>query len=352
MRVVLLAVNARGAMAHYLDGLAPPLAQHVDLTVVAPAHYAQSAHIGVPIEGFPGPRSRAARALMLANPFGASAIWDSIARLRPDVIHMFNGSDLPWGAVVAHRARQTGIPVLVTIHSPVHLPGNPWWMANSLVRVATKRATTAFHVHADVWRRKLVQSGVDEASIYVIPHGSFAPRFARHAARGVRREPMAVVFGRIRRYKGIDDVVAATPRFPEGMRTAIAGPGRLSRRARRMIGARPELYELHLGYQPDERITNLLQRASVCVFPHRQSTQSSGPLIAACLGVPVVGTNAGALAEDVPLVNGVVVPPRDVQALAAGVARAVGTEPSCPPERDFSALAGRFADAYRGVATA
>jgi glycosyltransferase involved in cell wall biosynthesis len=350
VKVVLLALNARGVMAQYLDALAPELARHVDLTVVAPQHYAASADISVLVSGFAGPRSRAARAVMLANPLGASAVWTPVAAARPDVVHLLNGSDLPWGAVLARRARDAGIATIATIHSPRHNPGNPWWPAHSAVRRVTSRALTAFHVHAEVWRRLLVKRGIDERLIHVVPIGNLGPRFAEHTTPGgVPREPLALFFGRLKRYKGVERLVRATPMFPDGMRTAIVGQGRLSRRARDIVNRHPDRFELHLGYQPDDVLAHLLQRASVCVLPYTHATQSASPLIAACLGVPVVASAVGAFVEDVPRVNGVLVPRRGARSLARGVAEAVGRKPVCPPELGYGPLAKRFADVYARV---
>jgi len=337
-------MTARGTMAHYLDALLPEISRHVDLRLIAPAHYRAPA--GVQTLGFRAPDARPLRGFALADPRGASVVWDAIVGDRPDLVHIFNGVGFPWAAVVARRARRASIPVLVTVHDPRRHPGDYLSVVNAPARRLTLRAATSLHVHADIWR-----SVVGPARTFVVPHGSFAPRFLRRRAAGVRREPLVLFFGRIERYKGLDDLVESAVRFPFGMRTAIAGRGTPSRRARRAIAARPDLFEIHSGYQPDEAIARLLQRAAVVALPYRDASQSSVPLIAAGFGTPVAATATGALVEDVPRVGGVLARPRDPRSLSDAIVRAGGSIPTYPRELEFPALAPHFAAMYADAAT-
>jgi len=82
------------------------------------------------------------------------------------------------------------------------------------------------------------------------------------------------------------------------------------------------------------------------VLPYRQVTQSSVPLIAAAFGVPVVASALGGFIDDVPRVNGLLVPPCDSRALAQGIAKAMGLVPSYPRELEFDELSHRFVEMY------
>jgi glycosyltransferase involved in cell wall biosynthesis len=58
-------------------------------------------------------------------------------------------------------------------------------------------------------------------------------------------------------------------------------------------------------------------------------------------GVPVIGTNAGAIPDTVPRGAGILIPPDDVEALAATLRRLIDNE----PEREQLAAGARAASA-------
>jgi len=192
--------------------------------------------------------------------------------------------------------------------------------------------------------------GVPQERIHVVPHGSFAHRFIIHAKDGIPREPIALFFGRLARYKGLETLVKAGLLLGGGLKVAIAGPGRLSRRLKNRVARHPEVFELHNRYLPESEVAQLFQRASVCVLPYQQATQSSIPLVAAAFGVPVVASAVGAFADDVPRVNGILVTPEDPGELARGIKSALGRLPYYPTELEFDHLAEAFFDLYEGVA--
>jgi glycosyltransferase involved in cell wall biosynthesis len=68
--------------------------------------------------------------------------------------------------------------------------------------------------------------------------------------------------------------------------------------------------------------------------------------------VPVVASATGGLIEDVPRVDGILVPCPNPASLAAAIAAALGRTPRVPEELDFSRLAGAFAAMYAQAAQA
>jgi glycosyltransferase involved in cell wall biosynthesis len=79
---------------------------------------------------------------------------------------------------------------------------------------------------------------------------------------------------------------------------------------------------LREGYQSDEDVEALFRAADVVVLPYRSATQSGVTHVAYALGVPVITTDVGGLAETVrPGETGLVVPPEDPAALAGAVVR-------------------------------
>jgi glycosyltransferase involved in cell wall biosynthesis len=76
------------------------------------------------------------------------------------------------------------------------------------------------------------------------------------------------------------------------------------------------------GYLPDAEVEAVFRAADVTVLPYRSATQSGVTHVAYALGVPVIITDVGGLAETVTAEKtGFVVPPEDREALAAAVVR-------------------------------
>jgi len=157
-------------------------------------------------------------------------------------------------------------------------------------------------------------------------------RFDRLTARrrlGIREhEEVVLFFGYVRRYKGLDTLLSAWPslRAQRPQATLIvagefyeeAAPYReLAARA----GGEPHVRLLE-RYLPDDEVEAVFKAADVVVLPYRSATQSGVTAVAYALGVPVVTTNVGGLAETViEGETGLIVPPEDPAALGAAVVR-------------------------------
>jgi glycosyltransferase involved in cell wall biosynthesis len=150
-------------------------------------------------------------------------------------------------------------------------------------------------------------------------------RYTRESARaklGLEGE-VALFFGYIRRYKGLDTLLAAWPavRARRPVTLVVAGecyedPAEYERLAERAGGVR-----MLQRYIPDEEVEALFKAADVVVLPYRSATQSGVTHVAYALGRPVITTDVGGLSETVvPGETGLVVPPGDPAALAGAIA--------------------------------
>jgi D-inositol-3-phosphate glycosyltransferase len=166
-----------------------------------------------------------------------------------------------------------------------------------------------------------------------VPHPLYAQfdrgRWTRESARaalGLTGE-VAVFFGYVRRYKGLDTLLEAWRQVraqrPEAT-LVVAGdfyedPAPYRALANAAGAGAVQLWE---GYLPDERVEALFKAADVVVLPYRSGTQSGVTHVAYALGAPVITTDVGGLAESVrPGETGLVVPPEDPRALAGAVVR-------------------------------
>jgi len=344
--VAFVALSVRGAMGQYISALARPLAEAIDLHVFVPAHFAGKVG-NAKVHFFKTGTSHTKALVRFLNPLTARSIWLTIKNFKPDVIHLFNGEGYPWALLWAHWAWKDSVPLLVTVHDPEPHPGNFWEALNARLRRYTLLRAKSVHVHAQCFTETMKKLGVKD--MVVIPHGSFAPQFLQHKREGVNREPLALFFGRIERYKGLDILVKAGLLLNGRIKIAIAGPGKIPSKILRKIEDHPGIFELHNRYLSDKEVAILFQRASVCVLPYHQATQSSVPLIAAAFGVPVVATAVGAFPEDIKRVNGIIVPPGNPELLAQAIEKGINLKPVYPAELEFDNIAKQFYSWYKGV---
>ncbi|MEM3740414.1 MAG: glycosyltransferase, partial [Candidatus Korarchaeum sp.] len=98
-------------------------------------------------------------------------------------------------------------------------------MLDSAIRRFIIPKAHSVHVHSEVFREAVLKLGARR--VKVIPHGSIAERFTRYRRDDVSREPVALFFGRMEAYKGLDTLVRAALMLNGRMRFVIAGPGRI-----------------------------------------------------------------------------------------------------------------------------
>ena len=116
-------------------------------------------------------------------------------------------------------------------------------------------------------------------------------------------ELLALFFGLIRPYKGVDLLLEAMSSLPAASpwRLVVAGEawGKEGARLEEML-ARLDLegrVRLDLSWQSEERIESLLAAADLVVLPYRSASQSAVAPLALSRGVPILSTRVGGLSE-------------------------------------------------------
>ena len=148
--------------------------------------------------------------------------------------------------------------------------------------------------------------------------------------------------------RDVDALVRAMERFIQQPELILT----MGQASRKLAEERFDVHKINqrilevMGISPKMRKCD---RASVCVMPYVQATQSSVPWIAAAFGVPVVATATGGLAAQVQQMNGVLVPPNDPKALAEGMLTAVGSSAVFPEAWNPSLIAGQYLQMYREI---
>ena len=173
-------------------------------------------------------------------------------------------------------------------------------------------------VHSSRGRDTLAEFGVPREKLRVIPHPVFRSGIDR-ADDG----RTALCLGLIRPYKGTEDAVEAVLAV-EGARLLVVGDPRVPLAGlQQTAGARAEW---RLGYLPDAELRHALSEATVGLFPYRAEIDLSGALLQVLgAGIPAIVYDIGGLGELVGRFGaGAVVPPGDVDAMAAALRRLLG----------------------------
>jgi glycosyltransferase involved in cell wall biosynthesis len=173
-------------------------------------------------------------------------------------------------------------------------------------------------VHSERGKGTLVEFGVPEERVRVIPHPAFRSEVDR---RDDGRT--ALLHGLIRPYKGVEDAVEAVLRVPDA-RLLVAGDPRVPLDdVRRRAGDRAEW---RLGFLPREEMREALSAGTVSLFPYRAEIDLSGALLQSLgAGIPSIVYDIGGLGELVGRYGaGAVVEPGDVEGMAAALERLLG----------------------------
>lgn len=264
-------------------------------------------------------------------------------------------------------AKARGTKVVYTVHNL-----NPHEQAFPLLNRIANRAVfalaDALHVHDEEARRAVARIYGRRDGVYVIPHGGYIGAYpntcTRQEARGrLGLEDDAFVYlflGQVRRYKGIEDLVAAFHQLSDdtsellmagNVHDAVYGE-ELAQLTRGRIG-------IHTWFQyvPDSEIQYFMNASDVCVLPYRDVTTSGGAILAFSFGKPIIAPALGGFPELLADGRGIVYDPAAKdgllcalqQARSLDVADARQKVLAWATEHSWPALAPRFARVYADV---
>ncbi|NLT41870.1 MAG: glycosyltransferase family 4 protein [Anaerolineae bacterium] len=304
---------------------------------------------------YPGKRAYDPRNLQTGR-----AVLGHVRAVAPDVVHLEGYSGrLTW--VLPALARR---PLVVSVHDPRPHLGESHWRKTIVRRLSFAAADRlVLHNRAQVADFR-DEYRVPESKVEVIPLGvcdAFASWGVGNAGDGSGEEEGTVLFyGRLSPYKGLEDLYRAAELVCRQMPTArfiVAGqpvPGYDLPPAPDLPG---NALELHLGYVPNDELIALMRRSCLVVCPYTEATQSAVVLTAYAFNKPVVATEVGGLPEYVRHgETGLLVPPRDPEALAAAIIRVLagaerhkfrlGIRALAEGELSWTGIAERTAEAY------
>ena len=231
------------------------------------------------------------------------------AARHADVVHFQWLAAQPLDALLLRAFRR---PLVLTAHDV--LPREP----RPLQRAAQRRLydrVDAVVVHSAHGRARLVDElGVPATKVEVIPHGVLRPA----GDDGLPAElagvegPVALFFGLLRPYKGLDVLLEAW-RGIDGAELWVVGLPRMDTAPLRAVA--PPGVRFVERFVSEGEAAALFRRADLAVLPYREIDQSGVLFTALGFGVPLVLTAVGGFPEIADAGAATLVAPGDAQAL-------------------------------------
>lgn len=243
-----------------------------------------------------------------------------------------------WGVHAVRKALPHAVLALVA-HEPrplVEQPGQDGlYKTSALMTRALGRAygdLDVVFVLGESAKRVLLQTWPITAPVQVIPHGDEGIFETADVAGVLSTGPVALSFGTVTAYKGIDTLLKAWPAVRARVADATLviagalGPDMDESQLRAQISPGAGV-TLKLGYVPVSDVASYFSTARCVVLPYKRSSQSGVAHLAYTLGRPVVATRVGDIPDVVrDGVSGLLVPPDDPNALAEALIRVL-TDP-------------------------
>ncbi|MEH1911363.1 glycosyltransferase family 4 protein [Nostoc sp.] len=306
----------------YTIELANSLVKYVDLTLIQPQKVSNVCSnvldSSIRVISFKKPRIRDPRNLL-----SMGTMMNIIKDIQPDVLHVQETND-PWYDWTLLLNKMP--PLVTTIHDIFRHPGDKIAVFGSdyTRRIAFYRSQQLI-VHTYQLKKILIeQFRIPEQRVNVLPHGELGSLYQRRGSQNIQaREPYTLLFfGRILPYKGLKYLLEAMPLIAEcipEVKLIIAGRGENIRQY--FPNSYDEKrYEIINGFIPIEEVGNLFQRSTVTVLPYIEASQSGVAALSYGMGTLVVASEVGGLSEIVQhKKDGLLVPPRDVKALADAI---------------------------------
>ena len=237
-----------------------------------------------------------------------------------------------WFSVWLWTARVLGYRLVWTAHNV--LPSSPVFADETRMRRRLVEACDLVLLHSESTLGQLAELGIVPRTSMIIPHGPFVSGVSPDSLRtpGTGPGPRRLLFfGKVRRYKGVEDLLEAFAGLPADLdaRLIVAGDcGEPSLAAAVAELARQcaNRVETRLEHIPEGELSRVFAEADVVVLPFRKITTSGSVMLALCHGRPVVIPDLPGLAH---LPDGAVSRyDGSVHGLAGALADIAGADPS------------------------
>jgi len=263
--------------------------------------------------------------LDILNPLTWIRTAFTLRRAKPDAVILVWWVwvwSLPYLTLLALLPR--GTRVLLQCHNIGDKEPAAWkrWLTNLVLRRGDVLVVHAKSEAADAARR-VPNARIIHANLPVHEMGGAIP--ARDEARALLglHGNVALSFGHVRPYKGVDIALRAWRMLKTEVTLVVAGEAWWkSEEEYRELARGLDNVRLDLRFIPDAEIANYFAATDVVLAPYRVEAQSGVALTAFHFARPVIASTVGGLPEIVEDgVNGLLIPPEDHEALAKAVDR-------------------------------
>jgi glycosyltransferase involved in cell wall biosynthesis len=264
-------------------------------------------------------------------PFSWTRVRRDWSTWQPDtvVIQWWVPFMAPMTAWLAMQARRLNARVVMTCHNVLPHERRP--LDEPLIRLALRRADRLIvHSQAD---REHARRLLPQVDAQVMPHPSYSDfqkemwsRESARAALGIEGNVL-LFFGLVRPYKGLLDLLNALPAVLEEIKVTLLVVGEIWGEADVYYKPAAELgLNSHVRfvdrYVSNDEAAMYFAAADLVVLPYREATGSGVLQLAFGLGVPVVATRIGGMAETVENgTTGLLVESGDVEGLSRAIVR-------------------------------
>ena len=321
MKIALIAVH----FSEYAFRLAQTLANNHDvLLCVNKKNFTNE--VSASIQRAPAPRCRIVWLpdTWLRSPLdfvtGVTTLTGTIRKFKPDIVHC---QEAVRDYLIVALQLLPRYPLVLTIHDHVPHTGQDSTVSKRVrfYKSFLRQRADLVIVHGDQIRRDCERLMPWLAGrIVSIPHGPLGGHMS--LPRTHWNNGTLLFFGRIEAYKGLRYLIEAVRLLKKDgvdVKVIIAGTGS-DLACHRQEVITESSFELLDRYIDKEEIADLFARADIAVMPYTDATQSGVAAIALNYRCPVIATDVGSLAEMVRNgVNGVLVPPRNPEALADAI---------------------------------
>lgn len=230
-----------------------------------------------------------------------------------DCIH-FNGNDLQqlWISIFTPK-----IPKIHTIHDYIgHTGEQSKWAERYNKFLMISKNQKIMHTYYNIENAKKAK-----ATLNIIYYGPLKIYKILHKERVLEDNNIILFFGRISPYKGIEYLIDSIPFIKKSipnLKVIIAGNGKFYFDTGHIKNH--NTYEIINRYIPNDKLVELIQKASLVVCPYTDATQSAVVMTAYAFNKPVVASAVGGIPELVEdNVTGRLVPPKNPQTLASAI---------------------------------
>jgi len=359
-----------GGMPHYTSELANAVSEHADVTVYGSKrmredYFSDRVELVKCFDAFDFTINQPLKAF---SPGGLRSMLSyrnirAIEEKKPDIIHLTTPLPPQLSFFISFYGLDRRYPMVHTKHGIFSNSGRKVRFfedaAGFFEGLVTPRATVV-HTEND---KNILCRRRPGAEVFVIPHGLYSFFRGSRRTSSAAEKSTILFFGNIRKYKGLETLLAAVPlicgKMPD-LKLIIAGEGNLLPYSD-LMGRCGSNLEVHNEFIPDQMVAELFWRSQVVVLPYSKMSGQSGVLnIAYAFKKPVVASDVGGITE---LVEdgktGCVVKPDDPEALADAVIRLLSDDElrtrmsrsigRLSKELSWSTIAGKHIELYAHV---